>query len=136
MLTWKVGEKRRAQISLLGATLERLKRRARDHDVDDGEDQMIRKAVDGVGRSKEGSRVVEDEVDTGPLLHHLKRGTENGPSQVGPGVTETAGETAGPGSQVAVVRDEAFVLVVGDDFGELVLTNSENPRVTTNAART
>jgi len=52
--------------------------------VDEGEDQGDQEdVVDGTGGLQERSRVVEDEVDTSPLLHHLERGTKNGLAQVG-----------------------------------------------------
>ena len=53
-------------------------------DVDEGEDQGDQESVvDRTSRLEEGSRVVEDEVDTSPLLHHLERGTKNRAAQVG-----------------------------------------------------
>lgn len=52
-------------------------------DVDEREDQRDKEGVaDGAGGLQEGRGVVEDEVDTGPLLHHLEGGTEDGATQV------------------------------------------------------
>lgn len=43
-------------------------------DVDQVEDEGDEESVaDSTGRLQEGSRIVEDEVDTSPLLHHLQR---------------------------------------------------------------
>jgi hypothetical protein len=56
--------------------------RRRAH-IDQGEDERDQECVaDGTSRLQEGGRVVEDEVDTGPLLHHLERGSENRAAQV------------------------------------------------------
>lgn len=61
------------------------------------------------------------EVDTSPLLHHLKRSTEDSSSKVGAAVPERTLEASGPGLEVAPVRDQSgLVLVVGDNLGELV----------------
>jgi len=105
-------------------------------DVDKGGDQTDDERVgDRTEGLEERGTKIEDEVDTSPLLHHLNRGTENGSPQVGSRVTEAAGETTGPGSPVAAVRDNGhFVLVVGDDFGELVLDQFRVLWLTTDAA--
>lgn len=51
--------------------------------VDQREDQRDKESVaDGTGGLEEGRRVVEDEVDTSPLLHHLQGGTQDGAAQV------------------------------------------------------
>jgi hypothetical protein len=91
--------------------------------VDDGEDHRGQERVgDGAGRLQEGSRVVEDEVDTGPLLHHLKRCTEDGSSQVGLGGEDGSRETSGPLSEPGGGRHEGlFVFGVGDNLGEFRL---------------
>jgi len=53
-------------------------------DVHDGEDHGHEEWVlDGVERLEENGGVVKDEVDTGPLLHHLQRCTQNRTAQVG-----------------------------------------------------
>ena len=68
------------------------------------------------------SSEVEDKVDTGPLLHHLHRGTEDGETQVGTWVSKTTRETSSPRGEIASSRDELrLVLVVGDDLGEFLL---------------
>lgn len=69
-----------------GSTTESLnspERQGSGADVDEGEDERDEEdVVDGTGGLEEGSRVVEDEVDTGPLLHHLHGGTEDGSAEV------------------------------------------------------
>ena len=89
--------------------------------VDECEDEGDQEGVaDGTSRLEEGSRVVENEVDTSPLLHHLKRGTENGAAQVGLLMPQTAGETVLPAGKPASGWDDlAFVLLVGDNLGKL-----------------
>lgn len=53
-------------------------------DVDESEDERDQEGVlDGMGRLEERRRVVEDEVDTGPLLHHLERSTQDCAADVG-----------------------------------------------------
>jgi len=95
-------------------------------DVDDGEDHRgEERVVDGTGRGQEGSRVVEDEVDTGPLLHHLERSTQDGSSQVGSGVSERSRETSGPGTEPGGGgHQRSLVLGVGDNLGKLGLDQS------------
>ena len=92
-------------------------------DVDQGEDQGDQEGVgDGASRLEERCGVVEDEVDTGPLLHHLERGTEDGLAKVGVGLEEGTLETVGPARDPATSGDEfALVLLVGNDLSELKL---------------
>jgi hypothetical protein len=71
---------------------------------------------------EEGGSKVEDKVDTGPLLHHLKRGTENGAAQVAVGGPEASSEAVGPGLEVTTLGDDGhLILVVGDNLSELLL---------------
>jgi hypothetical protein len=92
-------------------------------DVDKGEDQRDQEGVaDGTSGLEERSRVVEDEVDTGPLLHHLQRGTENGLAQVAALLPERTLEAVGPTRNPSSGGDHGtLVLLVGDDLGELGL---------------
>lgn len=92
-------------------------------DVDQGEDQGDQEGVaDGAGRLEEGSGVVEDEVDTSPLLHHLERGTEDGSSQVRLAGPERTLEAVGPGAEPGGGGDQGtLVLLVGDNLSKLVL---------------
>lgn len=65
--------------------------------VDQGGDQANQEGVlDGSERLKEGGSEVEDEVDTGPLLHHLERGAEDDTTEVARLVPEAATEAIGP----------------------------------------
>ena len=71
---------------------------------------------------QEDGRVVEDEVHTGPLLHHLKRGTENCAAKIRSRIAESALEAVGPGRKVSVLWDNAqFIFVIGDDLSEFLL---------------
>lgn len=64
---------------------------------------------------------VEDKVDTGQLLHHLNRCTEDGLSQVGSRVPQSTSETSGPRREVTILGNElSLVFVVGDDLGEFL----------------
>lgn len=52
-------------------------------DIDQGGNQTNQERIfDGSKFLEKGRSVIEDEVDTSPLLHHLHRGTENGPTYV------------------------------------------------------
>jgi hypothetical protein len=92
-------------------------------DVDEGEDQRDQEGVaDGTSGLEERSRVVEDEVDTGPLLHHLQRGTKDGLAQVAALLPERTLEAVGPTRNPASGGDHGtLVLLVGDDLGKLGL---------------
>ncbi|KAI2255605.1 hypothetical protein LOZ10_005651, partial [Ophidiomyces ophidiicola] len=92
-------------------------------DVDEGGDEADEEGiVDGAEGLEEGGAEVEDEVDAGPLLHHLQGDAEDGATQVAGRVGQRAAEAVEPGGKVAVVRhDLQLVLVVGDDLGELLL---------------
>jgi len=92
-------------------------------DVDEGEDQGDQEGVaDGTSRGQEGCGVVEDEVDTGPLLHHLHGSTEDSLAQVGVGLEDGAAEAVGPALVPAAGGDDgALVFLVGDDLGKLSL---------------
>ena len=92
-------------------------------DIDEGEDQRDQEGVaDGASGRQERSRVVEDEVDTSPLLHHLERSSKNGLAQVGVGLPDRAAEAVGPALVPATSRnDGALVLLVGNDLGKLRL---------------
>lgn len=91
--------------------------------VDEGEDQGDQERVgDGAGRLQERGRVVEDEVDTSPLLHHLQRGSQDGTAQVGLLDPETASEAVNPGRPGTAVGDEGtLILLVGNDLRKLNL---------------
>jgi hypothetical protein len=92
-------------------------------DVDEGEDQGDQEGVaDGTGRGEERSRVVEDEVDTSPLLHHLHGGTEDSLAQVGVRLPDGAAEAVGPALVPAAGGDDgALVFLVGNNLGKLGL---------------
>lgn len=88
--------------------------------VDEGEDEGDEERV-GYGASglEEGGRVVENEVDARPLLHHLKRSTENGATDVAASYPKRAGEALEPAGKVTCGRDYfRFILGIGDDFSQ------------------
>ena len=89
--------------------------------VDECKDQGDQESVaDSASRLEERCRVVEDEVDTGPLLHHLKGGTEDGLAEVGVGLEERTLEAVGPAGQPATSGGQlALVLLVGNDLSKL-----------------
>jgi hypothetical protein len=65
--------------------------------VDNGEDHGDQEGVlDGVQGLQEDSGVVEDEVYTSPLLHHLQGSSEDRAAEIGAGLSETALEAVGP----------------------------------------
>lgn len=73
------------------------------------------------GRERERTEV-EDKVDSGPLLHHLETGTEDGATDVGGAVPERSAEADGPLRDPTVGRHAGELdLVVGDNLGELGL---------------
>lgn len=91
--------------------------------IDEGSDETNEEGIlDCFQLLEEGSTEVEDKVDTGPLLHHLQGGAENGSAKVGRRIPESAFEAVQPGSKVAMLRDNCtFVLVIGDDLCEFLL---------------
>jgi hypothetical protein len=91
--------------------------------VDERGDQADEEGVaDRAELGEEHGSEVEDEVDTGKLLHHLHANTEERTAQVGVAAGEATLEAVGPATEVAGLRDDLqFVLVVGDDLSELVL---------------
>ena len=105
-------------------------------DVDEGEDEGDQESVlDGASRLQERSGIVEDEVDTGPLLHHLEGGTENGLAEVGVGREDGTTEAVGPSTDPASSWNHgALVLLVGDNLGKLGLDVLRVGWLTTEAA--
>ncbi|KAH3668419.1 hypothetical protein OGAPHI_002173 [Ogataea philodendri] len=91
--------------------------------VDDGGDHGNKELVaNGAQFLEESGTEVEDEVDTGPLLHHLQRGTQDGLSEVGRWLSEATGEAGGPRANVTGGWDNAlFVFVVGHNLGQFLL---------------
>ena len=71
---------------------------------------------------EENDTVVEDEVDTGELLHHLETNTKKCAADVAGTNGDLSGEAAGPGLDITSLRnDRQLILVVGNDFCELLL---------------
>jgi len=66
-------------------------------DIDKGEDQGDQESVaNGTSGLQEDSGVVEDEVDTGPLLHHLHGSSQNGATNIGARLEERTTEAVRP----------------------------------------
>lgn len=102
--------------------LNSVERERSGEDVDKGENERHQEGVaDSTGGLQEGGGEVEDEVNTSPLLHHLKRGTENGAAQIGLLLPERTSEAVLPASEPASIGDGvALVFLVGNnlsDFG-------------------
>lgn len=104
-------------------------------DVDEGEDQRDQEdVVNGAGRGQEWCGVVEDEVHTSPLLHHLKRGSEDSLAKVGVGLEDRATEAVHPAVDPAASRDErTLVLLIGNDLSKLSFDVLRVLRLTTDA---
>jgi len=92
-------------------------------DVDEGGDETDEEGVgDGAELLEEGGTEVEDEVDTGPLLHHLERSTQDGSAEIGRRVAESTGEARVPGREVTTLWDDGhLILVVGDNLSKFLL---------------
>lgn len=91
--------------------------------VNESEDEGDQEGVgDGSGGLQERGGVVEDEVDTSPLLHHLERCSQDGTAQVGLLDPEATGEAVNPaGDDAGLGNDGALVLLVGDNLSQLDL---------------
>lgn len=92
-------------------------------DVDKGGDEGDQEGVaDRAELLEENGTEVEDEVDTGQLLHHLHEYTKNGTAEVGRWLADRSREARCPRSKIAGLGDNGhFVLVVGNDLSEFVL---------------
>lgn len=109
-------EKRTTTILLYGVEGKRS-----GEDIDEGEDERHQEGIaDSTSGLQEGGGEVEDEVDTSPLLHHLKRGTEDGTTQVGLLLPERTSEAILPASEPTSIRDDAaLVFFVGNNLSNL-----------------
>ncbi len=96
--------------------------RGRAHVDESGDQTDQERVVDGAKLIEEGGAKIEDEIDTGPLLHHLHRSTQNRAAEVGTRFPETSFEAIGPAAPVAALGNHLqFVFVVGDNLGKFVL---------------
>lgn len=66
---------------------------------------------------------IEDEVDTGPLLHHLSRSSQDGSTKIGAWIADRSLEAIKPALNIADFASycSEFVLVIGHDFGKFLL---------------
>ena len=101
--------------------------------IDQGGDEADEERVaDRAELLEEGRTEVEDEVDTGPLLHHLERCTKDGAAQIALLYPEGALEAIGPGGEVVALRNHLqFVFMVGDNFGQFRLHELRIARLAT-----
>lgn len=92
-------------------------------DVDEGCDQADEERIgNGAQLLEERGSEIEDEVDTGPLLHHLHRSPQNRPPEVRARLHETALEAIGPAAPVSALgNDLQFIFVIRDNLREFVL---------------
>jgi len=106
-------------------------------DVDKSEDKRHKEDIaDSTGRLEERSRVVEDKVDTSPLLHHLKRSTENGLANVAASLEEGTAEAVSPRSEVTGVGDDTtFIFSVGNNFAQFTFNVIRGRGLTTDTAQ-
>lgn len=106
-------------------------------DIDNGENHGNQeRVVDRAKGLQEDRGVVEDEVDTGPLLHHLEGSSENRATEVRPWVGESTLEAVCPGRDVPALRDDLhLILVVGNNLGEFLLNVVRVDGLATNASK-
>jgi len=92
-------------------------------DVDEGGDERDQeRVVDRAEGLEEDGTEVEDEVDTGELLHHLHEDTEKSAADVGGTAGDGTREAVGPATNVRGLWDDLLlILVVRDDLGKLIL---------------
>ena len=92
-------------------------------DIDKGGDQGDQERVrNGAELLEEVGAEIEDEVDTSPLLHHLKGGTQDREAQVAVRLEKGSLEAIHPGIEVAALGDDLkLILVIGNDFREFLL---------------
>jgi len=89
-------------------------------DIDESEDEGDEESVgDRIGGLEEGGRIVEDKVNTGPLLHHLKGSSENGTTEIALRLPNATTEAVCPGGEICGTGgDLALVFGVDNDFSE------------------
>ena len=92
-------------------------------DVDEGSDEANEEGIGNRAELREErGAVVEDKVDTGPLLHHLKRCAQDGAANVAGRIEEAAGEAVDPAGEITALGDDLeFVFVVGDNLSHFLL---------------
>lgn len=92
--------------------------------------------MDCAERCEEHVSEVEDEVDSGQLLHHLHEDTEQGSAEVAAAVEDRSREAVGPALKVASIGDNRLlVLVVGNDLSKLILNIFGFDRLATNRGK-
>ena len=104
-------------------TLDHPEGKRRGADVDQSGDQGDQEGVgDGSERGEKDGSKVEDEIDTGQLLHHLHEDSNGRTTTVAAAEEHRSLEAVGPASDVTGLGDDLhFVLVVGNDFGQFIL---------------
>lgn len=114
--------------------LDDVERDGRREHVDERGDERDQEGVaDRAERLEEGRAEVEDEVDTGELLHALETGAEKCTADVGRAIEQRALEAGEPRADVRGLGDMGLlVLVVGNDLGKLVLDEGGVTRLVAN----
>ena len=109
----------------------------RGEHVHEGGDERDQEGVlDRTKLLEEDGAEVEDEVDTGKLLHHLHANTKDSAADVGGRASDLALEASHPRAEVAGLRNNGhFVLVVGNDLSKLVLNVFGVERLATDTAK-
>ena len=92
-------------------------------DVDESGDQVDEEGIADCSKFlEESGSEVKDEVDTGPLLHHLQGSAKDSSAQVAAALPKTALEAVGPAAEIAALgNDLQLILVIGDDLSKLLL---------------
>ena len=103
-----------------------------DESAEDGDQEGV---VDRAEGGQEDGSEVEDEVDSGQLLHHLHEYAEHGSANVAAAVLERSLEAVGPAAEVSRAWDDGhFVLVVGNNLSKLGLDELRFYRLPANGA--
>jgi hypothetical protein len=102
-------------------------------DIDEGGDKTDEEGVvDSTEILEEGGAEVEDEVDAGPLLHHLHGSTQDCAAQIAVSLPKRSLEAIGPAGEIAALWGHLqFVFMVGNDLGQFLLDIFRVPRLAT-----
>ena len=85
---------------------------------------------------EENHTIIEYEVDTSKLLHHLQTNTEKCATDVARAHGDRSTEAAGPALDVTTLgNDGQLILVVGNDFSKLLLDESRVDILSTNIGK-
>jgi len=110
------------QISATNSFNEPKRNGSRAH-VDQRGDQTDKEGVaDRVQTLEKYYSVIEDEVDSSKLLHHLQTHAQKGTSKIAAGVKDATLKAIGPASEVrSLWNNRQLIFVVSYDFRKLIL---------------